>query len=92
MNVQEYLEERNNALLEIRGLGGDDNARKLWKKLKGYHRRSLAETGMYRFKTFFGGGLRSRIFRGQEAEVYVKSKAINIMTSLGMPRSERVVV
>lgn len=91
MNVPEYLEERNKALLEIRGLGGDDHARKLWKKLKRYHRRSLAETGMYRFKTLFGSGLKSRTFPGQKAEAYVKSKALNIMTGLGMPQSVRMV-
>lgn len=87
---QEHLEARNKAILEIRGLGGDNNARKLWKKMKGYHRRSLAETGMYRFKAIFGGVLRSRTFEGQQSEAYVKSKALNMMTRLGMPQSERV--
>ena len=65
---QEHLEARNKAILEIRGLGGDNNARKLWKIMKGYHRRSLAETGMYRFKALFGGVLRSRTFEGQQSE------------------------
>jgi hypothetical protein len=92
VNTPEYLDERNKAVLEIRGLGGDDDARKLWKKLKGYHKRSLAETGMYRFKTLFGSGLKSRIFQGQKAEVYIKSKALNIMTNLGMPQSEKIAV
>ena len=90
MNAPEYLEERNKVVLEIRGLGGDDDARTLWKKLKGYHRRSLAETGMYRFKTLFGSDLKSRVFQGQQAEAYVKSKALNIMTNLGMPQSEKI--
>jgi len=48
MNAPEYLQERNKAVLEILGLGGDDDARKPRKKLKGYHLRSLAETCMYR--------------------------------------------
>lgn len=87
----DYLLERNKSLLEIKGLGGDEQARKLWKKLKGYHRRSLAETGMYRFKTLFGGDLKSRTFQGQQSEAYVKAKALNIMTSLGMPQSVRKV-
>jgi hypothetical protein len=65
-------------LLEIKGLGGDEDARKLWKKLKGYHRRSLAETGMYRFKTLFGRDLKCRTFQGQQSEAYVKAKALNI--------------
>jgi len=34
--------------------------RKTWKHESGYHRRSLAETTMFRFKTIFGGKLRSR--------------------------------
>lgn len=83
------LLERNKSLLEIKGLGGDENARKLWKKLKGYHRRSLAETGMYRFKRLFGSDLKCRTFQGQRSEAYVKAKALNIMTSLGMPQSLR---
>lgn len=90
MNAAEHFQERNKSLLEIRGLGGGDDARKLWKKLKDYHRRSLAETGMYRFKILFGGDLKSRTFQGQRAEAYVKSKALNMMTSLGMPQSERI--
>jgi hypothetical protein len=89
-NAPKYLQDRNNALLEMRGLGGDDDARKLWKKLKDYHRRSLAETGMYRFKTLFGGNLKSRTFQGQQSEVYIKSKALNAMTCLGMPQSVRI--
>ena len=54
------IKKRNDAILEIKGLGGDDEARKLWKILKGYHRRSLAETTMYRIKQLTGGNLRSR--------------------------------
>lgn len=83
----DYFLERNKSLLEIKGLGDDENARKLWKKLKGYHRRSLAETGMYRFKVLFGRDLKCRTFQGQQSEAYVKAKALNIMTSLGMPQS-----
>ena len=90
MNAPEYLEERNKVILEIRGLGGDDDARKLWKKLKDYHKRSLAETGMYRFKTLFGSDLKSRVFQGQQVEAYVKSKALNIMANLRMPQSEKI--
>ena len=90
INVPEHQQARNNALLEIRGLGGNDEGRKLWKNLKGYHRRSLAETGMYRFKTLFGGDLKSRTIQGQQSEAYAKCRALNIMTCLGMPQSERI--
>jgi hypothetical protein len=34
MNAPEHQQERNKALLEIRGLGGGDDGRKLWKKMK----------------------------------------------------------
>lgn len=86
----DYLLERNKSLLEIKGLGGDEEARELWKKLKGYHRRSLAETGIYRFKTLFGRDLKSRTFQNQQVEAYVKSQALNMMTSLGMPQTLRI--
>ncbi len=43
-----WMKKRNDSIQEIIGLGGEDGGRKLWKKLKGYHRRSLVETGMYR--------------------------------------------
>ena len=90
INASEDYQERNLAVLEIRGLGGDDEARRLWKKLKHYHRRSLAETGMYRFKNIFSGKMRSRLIANQQAEVYVKSIALNKMTRLGMPISEKI--
>src|SRR5277367_5200933 len=81
-----WMKSRNNSILEIVGLGGDNTAGRLWKKLKGYHRRSLAETGMYRFKAIFGGTLRSRKMSSQKAESFVKAMAINKMTRLGMPK------
>ena len=42
---------RDENLRRIRQVG-----RKAWKQEVGYHRRSLAETQMYRVKTIFGGG------------------------------------
>ena len=80
--------KRNNAVKEICGLGGDDQARKIWKHLKGYHRRSLAETAMYRIKQLTGGKLRSREWERQNVEGDIKCLAVNMMTSLGMPISE----
>jgi len=84
-----HMDMRNTALLEITGLGGGENGRRLWKKLRRYHRRS-GETAMFRFKQLFGNNLRSRSLKGQKAEAYTKSHALNIMTRLGMPRSEWV--
>jgi len=78
---------RNAGVLELYGLGGDEEGKKLWKKLKGYHKRSLAETGMYRLKKMLGEGLTSRKRANQETEVRVKVEILNKMTRLGMPKS-----
>ncbi len=84
------MEVRNSSVLEIWGLGGNDEARKLWKKLNGYHRRSLVETAMFRFKRLLGNDLRSRTFETQRAEAWAKCQALNRMTRIGMPDSERI--
>lgn len=61
-----------------------------WKKDSDYHRRSLAETAMFRLKTLFGGQLQARSFDAQVAEAYIRCAALNTMTRLGMPDSYRV--
>jgi hypothetical protein len=61
-----------------------------WKHAVNYHRRSMAENGMYRLKQLFGPGLASRIFENQVTEVHVRVAALNVMTYLGMPVSVRV--
>lgn len=81
------IQKRNEAVREIYGLGGDDEARRLWKILKGYHRRSLVETTMYRIKQLTGGNMRSREWERQCVEGCVKCLVINKVTSLGMPDS-----
>jgi hypothetical protein len=78
-----YAAQRNAALETIESQG-----RKAWKHAVGYHRRSLAETAMYRLKTLFGTGLKARHFESQVAEVYVRLAAMNTMTRLGMPESQ----
>ena len=86
LRLEPWMKQRNNAIQAIAGLGNDEEARSIWKKLKGYHRRSLAETGVYRFKTIFGSSLKAREIRRQRAEAYAKSLAMNKMTRLGMPK------
>ena len=81
-----WMKQRNDAIRAIAGLGNDEEARSLWKKLKGYHRRSLAETAVYRFKTLFGSDLKARDIRRQRAETYAKVLAMNKMTRLGMSK------
>ena len=86
LSKEPWFQDRNDALRLIAGLGGDAEARSLWKKLMRYHQRSLVETAMFRFKTLFGSSLSARELKNQKAEVLVKSLALNRMTSLGMPR------
>ena len=63
--------------------------RKAWKQETGYHRRSLAETAMFRYKTLIGPSLAARTFDNQKAEAAVAVHCINRFTALGMPRSVR---
>jgi hypothetical protein len=77
---------RDENLRRIREIG-----RAAWKKESGYHRRSLAETAMFRMKTIFGGGVASRRPAQQAKEIGIRCRALNIMTHQGMPVSERVV-
>jgi IS5 family transposase len=86
-SADKAIQKRNDAVREIHGLGGDDDARRIWKMLKGYHRRSLAETAMYRIKQLTGGNMRSREWERQRVEGYIKCLVINKMTTLGMPDS-----
>lgn len=79
---------RDDSVFEIIGLGGGEIARALWKKLRGYHRRFLVETAMFRLKTLFGGSLKARKTSNQRAEVVAACLAINKMNRLGMPKGE----
>lgn len=60
-----------------------------WKRESGYHKRSLAETAMFRQKTIFGDRVSARSFEGQAAQLLVRCAALNRMTALGMPDTYR---
>jgi len=64
--------------------------RREWKRESGYHRRSLAETQVYRVKTIFGERVSARSFEGQAAQLLVRCATLNRMTHLGMPDSYAV--
>jgi hypothetical protein len=64
--------------------------RKAWKEETHYHRRSLAETGVYRYKTIIGPGLKARTLDNQKAEAAIGVRCLNRFTALGMPRTLRV--
>lgn len=61
------------------------HGRKKWKRDANYHRRSLAETTMFRFKAIFGGNLSSRKFDNQAVELFIKCAALNRMTQIAKP-------
>lgn len=84
-NCQQPPLARDENLRQIRRVG-----RKQWKEESGYHRRSLAETAMFRFKTIFGDHLSARRFETQSAQFEVRCRALNQMTHLGMPHSVKV--
>ncbi len=63
------------------------HGRKKWKRDSGYHRRSLAETTMFRLKTIFGGVLKSRRFENQVAELMIQCAALNRMIQIAKPES-----
>ncbi|HXG68807.1 MAG TPA: IS5 family transposase [Blastocatellia bacterium] len=73
---------RDENLRRIRQVG-----RRRWKEEVGYHRRSLAETQMFRLKMIFGERVRARQFAGQATQVLVRCAALNQMAHLGMPDS-----
>lgn len=72
------------------GLGNDEEAVALWKKLAGYHDRSLVETAFSRLKGIFGPRLFSRSIGNQEVELKLKAHLLNEMTRQGMPRGVTV--
>lgn len=74
---------RDHAIARIKMLGGDDEARKQWKKEVGYHQRSLAETTMYRFKITFSDRLRNRKFENQQTEAAIKVSILNTFARIG---------
>ncbi len=77
--------ERNHAVAN-QHLSGSNDVRK---KKVGYHRRSEAETAMFRIKTLPGGHLSLRDYDAQAGEALAMVKALNRMTLLGMPVSVR---
>jgi hypothetical protein len=76
---------RDENLREIRRKG-----RAAWKRESQYHRRSLAETAVFRVKMIFGERVSARTFDGQAAQLLVRCAALNRMTHLGMPDSYAV--
>jgi hypothetical protein len=77
-----FAGERNTAIQRIRASDIDT-----WKSEIDYHKRSLVEVSMYRYKTIFTGILQSRKIEYEQKEVLFKCKLLNRMADLGMPKS-----
>ncbi|MEX3548052.1 MAG: IS5/IS1182 family transposase, partial [Burkholderia sp.] len=66
------------------------SSRREWKLASGYHRRSLAETLMYRLKILTGSCLWAREIGSQATEVSVRVGVLNRITALARPQSVRI--
>lgn len=84
-NSKAERHKRDENLRRVRQVG-----RQQWKKESNYHRRSLAETQMFRFKTIFGDRLQTRQTANQFKELLLKASILNRMTHLGMPDTTKV--
>lgn len=73
---------RDQNLRRIRQVG-----RKRWKEESGYHRRSIAETAISRYKRLLGEKLWARDLHRQAQEAFIGCIALNRMTKMGMPDS-----
>jgi hypothetical protein len=78
--------QRNIALAVSKDIGLAE-----WKKQMGYHRRSVAETAMFRLKMTFGERLKSRQFTNQKVEVRIKAKCLNQFSTLTRPQTVKVI-
>ena len=58
-----------------------------WKREINYHRRSLAETTMFRHKTAFGGKVSARKMDRQVNELKVQCLVLNRMIQVAKPDS-----
>lgn len=84
-NCKKELHPRDENLREIR-----KTTRKQWKINSGYHKRSLSENTMFRFKKIIGDRLFSRKFENQKTEFLIGISILNKMFRNGMPISYSV--
>ena len=84
-NCKKEPHPRDENLREIR-----KTTRKQWKINSGYHKRSLSENTMFRFKTIIGNKLFSRNFENQKTEFLIGISILNKMFRNGMPISYSV--
>ena len=61
--------------------------RRTWKKTSGYHRRSIAETQIGRYKQILGDTLHARTLTHQQTETRVGCAILNRLLHLAKPES-----
>ncbi|KAA6340470.1 hypothetical protein EZS27_011664 [termite gut metagenome] len=81
----DYLIQRNGAVEYIHKHGSES-----WKKQNSYHRRSLNEVVMFRYKTIFGGELDAGTVENQKTEVKLNCLTLNKFTGIGMSDAYKV--
>jgi hypothetical protein len=84
-NCQDTPLPRDEHLRTIRKVGV-----RRWKQESGYHRRSIAETGVCRYKRIIGPQLWARRLERQQTEVKIGCSILNRMAWLGRPDSYKV--
>lgn len=83
--VEAYLQQRNEAVAFIA-----DHDRTEWKIKEGYHRRSLIEVAMFRYKTIFSANMNARNLESQKREVALKCIILNRHRQQGFPVANKV--
>lgn len=78
-----HMLQRDETIKMIRKHNKFDNGLKNWKIHSGYHRRSLIEACMFRFKKAFGFYLQQKTELGRKNEVIAKINILNLMASYG---------
>ena len=78
--------QRNQAVIACKELGSSE-----WKKQTGYHRRSMAETAMYRLKNTFSERLKSRLINNQKVQVRIKATCLNLFSNLIRPQTVKII-
>lgn len=79
------LLRRNQDLKRIKEVGEDE-----WKREVGYHKRSLSEVAMFRYKTIIGRKLSAKNIENQITEAKIGCRILNVFSRCGMPVSEKI--
>lgn len=82
---RKYKSQRDDAIRTIAAIGRSE-----WKKQQGYHRRSKAETVMFRYKTILGDRLSARKIGQQQTEAAIGCKILNQLLNIAKPISVKI--